>query len=325
MVRFLKLKSALCVLSCGVLVAACLLPAQAFADSTTGCDPIATGLWTGVSFISGMQFNCHGDPVTSANTGQSSSAPAVLSGKYVALGDSVAAGLGLPLDSTSPNNPGCGVSAQAYPADVAKSLSMPYQNVSCSGATAGDLVTDQSVSGSDTEIQPQLDTAFANGTPSLITITAGANDVYWSSFLHECYMSACGNSTDQAIFSGLQKVLSVKLAYALSDINSRSNGNPPPVIVTGYYQPLSSACAQTQSNVTSAEISWMTARTADLNKTISDVASNYSFVRFAPVDFSGHELCTNDPWVQGPSDAAPFHPTAQGQQAIANDVLAHMQ
>ena len=33
--------------------------------------------------------------------------------------------------------------------------------------------------------------------------------------------------------------------------------------------------------------------------------------------FAGHELCTADPYVQGPDDPAPLHPTATGELAIA--------
>jgi len=33
--------------------------------------------------------------------------------------------------------------------------------------------------------------------------------------------------------------------------------------------------------------------------------------------FTGHELCTADPYVQGPSDRAPLHPTATGELIIA--------
>ena len=34
-------------------------------------------------------------------------------------------------------------------------------------------------------------------------------------------------------------------------------------------------------------------------------------------DFTGHALCDPDPFVQGLSDPAPFHPTAAGELAIA--------
>jgi hypothetical protein len=36
-----------------------------------------------------------------------------------------------------------------------------------------------------------------------------------------------------------------------------------------------------------------------------------------PPSFTGHELCTADPYVQGPNDRAPLHPTAAGELAIA--------
>lgn len=324
MVRLFGFKRTLSITVAGVLAAASLLPAQAFAASTSGCNPITSGLWSGVSFVSGTQFDCHGNPVMGSSTDQNTVASTTMTGQYVALGDSVAAGLGLPLDSSDPNNPACGVSSRAYGAFVAASLQMPYQNFACSGATAGDLVTDQRVSGSGTEIQPQLDAAFANGTPSLISITAGANDVYWSTFLQQCYDSTCGGASDQVAASSLRNILSAKLAYVFSNINSRSGGSPPPVIITGYYQPLSSACAQSQTNLTANEINWIRSQTDALNQTISDAASNYTFVHFAPVDFSGHELCSNDPWVQGPNAAAPFHPTAAGQQAISNAILTSM-
>ena len=37
----------------------------------------------------------------------------------------------------------------------------------------------------------------------------------------------------------------------------------------------------------------------------------------ADPQYTGHELCTADPYVQGPDDPAPLHPTATGELAIA--------
>ena len=34
-------------------------------------------------------------------------------------------------------------------------------------------------------------------------------------------------------------------------------------------------------------------------------------------DFTGHGLCTEQPYVQGLGDAAPFHPNGTGQLVIA--------
>jgi lysophospholipase L1-like esterase len=74
------------------------------------------------------------------------------------------------------------------------------------------------------------------------------------------------------------------------------------------------------SAISPSEADWWRAQTVSLNKTVSDVVSNYTFAKFAPVDFSGHEFCTNTPWIQDLSATAPFHPTIEGQSAIAQAV-----
>lgn len=288
------------------------------------CDPIASGLWAGVNLILETNFGCKEKAANKNHTNQPSNTPnqppKPQPGRYVALGDSVAAGIGLS-SPTSGTDPACGVTNQAYPVRVAKQLNIPHQNLACSGATAGDLVSEQHLSGTARDIEPQLSRAFAGGKPSLITVTAGANDTQWDSFLRKCYASQCGTGADKAISTGLLTALELKLHYILNEISLRSNGQPPRVIFTGYYHPFAKACAQQQTSVTGDELSWLDSQTRSLNRTIQDVVSDYSFARYAPVSFGGHELCSGNPWVQGVNAPAPFHPTARGQQAIANAVL----
>jgi hypothetical protein len=45
-------------------------------------------------------------------------------------------------------------------------------------------------------------------------------------------------------------------------------------------------------------------------------AAEFGFTSVKP-DFTGHQLCTTQPYVQGLGDPAPFHPTANGQLEIA--------
>lgn len=259
---------------------------------------------------------------TGVAAARSNYAASPFQGKYIALGDSVAAGIGLdsPVDVT---DPACGVTNQAYPVFVAQGLHLAsYGTVACSGATAGDLVTEQHLSDTSRDIEPQLNRAFAGGTPSLMTITAGANDMHWTYFLRKCYVSSCGTKTDKAASKALATALRLKLEYALGSIQRRSNGQPPQVILTGYYKPLSKACTKQQNQVTSAELKWLNSQTDTLNSVISKaVRAHDSFAHYAAVSFSGHELCSKQPWVQGLQDAAPFHPTVAGQQAIAKSVL----
>lgn len=240
---------------------------------------------------------------------------------YVALGDSVAAGLGLaaPAGATESDTQ-CGRSSQAYAATVASRLKLSLTNVACSGATAGDLVTKQAVSGPN--ITAQLDTAFANGTPKLITITAGANDVHWDEFIRLCYATNCATKTNTTIANAYLSVLQVKLAYALASIQARSGANTlPRVILTGYYNPVSSKCVDAQQNITAGEITWISNRTSQLNQTIKQSVASYPFARFAAVSFADHDICSAQPWVQGLSDVAPLHPNAQGQKAISKAIV----
>jgi hypothetical protein len=49
---------------------------------------------------------------------------------------------------------------------------------------------------------------------------------------------------------------------------------------------------------------------------LADGAAQFDFSSPQP-DFTGHQLCTPQPYVQGLGAAAPFHPTVLGQLAIA--------
>lgn len=281
-------------------------------DTANGCGGIIlSGLWQGANLTVNSASLCAASADTTKNT--------LPGGQYIALGDSVAAGQGLvPADGSDPV---CDVSAGAYPSAVAASVGLPYSNFACSGATAGDLVSEQHLDNTGRDIEPQLDRAFADGTPRLITITAGANDLYWQYFVRQCYTDSCGSDADKAVIASLRSVLKLKLKYALQEIRSRSGGNPPRVVLTGYYQPLSSRCTSQISSLTRSEVNWFNQQISKLNSTIRSTTSGYSFARYASVSFSGHELCTTDPWVQGIDSPAPLHPTEAGQQAIAASVL----
>lgn len=286
---------------------------------SSGTD-IWCGLWAGATFNFSSNLNCSTNSTSSRTPSKTStSTPPTTKGAYAALGDSVAAGLGLPTSSSAtPNDFQCGRSTQGYPNRVANSLGMPLINASCSGATAGDLVTSQGVSGPN--LPAQLATAFASGTPKLISITAGANDAHWASFIRTCYTTNCNTTTTTTIADGYLALLRAKLTYALGDIYTRSGGNPPKVVVTGYYNPVSAGCATLQQNITPAEITWITNETNALNQTIRNSAAQYSFATYVPISFAGHDICTSNSWVQDFNDPAPFHPTAAGQAAIARAV-----
>jgi lysophospholipase L1-like esterase len=321
-----------------VIITVLAVPASARAQSTTSVSNrsvssvIISGLWQGVNldFSSSSSSSSNNSSTsshsTSSNTASrqpSSVTTPATSGSYAALGDSVAAGVGLPTVVTVPSAESrCGRTREAYPYEVAAATKLPLIHTACSGATAGDLFTKQR-SGSP-NLPPQLDAAFAKGTPRLITITAGANDAHWVQFLRTCYFTNCATQTQTVLANAYLVALQAKLLVAFPDISARSNGNPPKVLVTGYYNPVSSACPTVTQKITPDEVRWITAEVNSLNQTIQDVVSLFPYARFVPIDFTGHDACSPASWVQGQDDPQPFHPTVQGQHVIAQSVLGSM-
>jgi lysophospholipase L1-like esterase len=256
--------------------------------------------------------------------------------RYVALGDSVAAGLGLPLVAdASDEDTACGRSSAAYPEVIGErvnamlskaGIELDVENISCSGATTEHLTKAQPLS-TALAAEPQLDNAFTEGTPTFLTLTMGANDARWGQFVGACLSAAnCDTPENTATAQAYIDTMKTTLVQALDEIKARSDFIPPLTIVTGYYNPVSDRCAS--DNLTSGEIAWIGQEATALNKALEEATRQRTtgwFTHFAPVDFTGHDICSTDPWIQrpgAPNEPAPFHPTARGQQAIADAILA---
>lgn len=241
--------------------------------------------------------------------------------RYVAMGDSVAAGVGLtPLANPSNADGACGRSSQAYARYVAAAWGTTARTVACSGAEADNLYNTQTTNG--VTLAPQVDAAFAQGKPTVITLTVGANDIGWTNFIKKCYAYSCGSSVDDAAAKTLRGVLRAQLFKALWYINQKSNGQPPKVLLTGYYTPFSGKQCSDTVGLTNREKSWVNSQTAQLNQAIYSVTQWYGFTKYVPVSFAGHELCSSTSWIQGLQAATPFHPTLAGQKAIAGAVVS---
>lgn len=313
----------------GVLSAVAVSNAQ----SSQAERDIWSGLWSGANLSFGNSDSRptdsndiwrqpdSGQPPNSPPATASSQPTVSGNNRYVALGDSVAAGLGLPyLANATSQDQRCGRSSQAYAFEVGRLLNRPAELYACSGASAGDLYTRQWISNQNADIQ--LNQAFSNGTPGLISITVGANDLNWSQLIRRCYTGTCGTAAQTANLQDDLEDMQRYLGRAMSRIEQRSNGTPPRVIITGYYNPVSPQCTSLlPDRITSAEIDWVSRSATSLNQSLQQVASSYSFARFATVDFSGHDICSSEPWIQSLSDEAPIHPTAEGQVVIARAVV----
>jgi lysophospholipase L1-like esterase len=248
------------------------------------------------------------------------SAKKIFNGSYIAMGDSVSAGVGLLENSDSS---ACDRSNQSYPYVTANDLSYKLENLSCSGATlTSGILGSQEVN--DYQEKPELDALFSQSKPKLITITIGANDLHWIDLLGKCYDTECGTAEDKEMIS--QNIISVatNMNELLQKISAHYVQSPPLVIVTGYYQlyptTTKSSCSDL-SGIDATELSFMQQVITQMNETLQSSVKAYSFAKFVPVNFSGHELCTEDPWIQGLTDQEPFHPTAQGQKEYAKQII----
>ncbi|TPQ23319.1 SGNH/GDSL hydrolase family protein [Streptomyces sporangiiformans] len=104
-------------------------------------------------------------------------------GPYVALGDSYTAGPKIPDQTGKPA--GCDRSDRNYPALVSDGLGLAaadFRDVSCSGATIGDLLAPQST---DRGVNPAQLSAVSSAT-RLVTVGIGGNDIDFSSLITSC-------------------------------------------------------------------------------------------------------------------------------------------
>jgi hypothetical protein len=151
---------------------------------------------------------------------------------------------------------------------------------------------------------------------SVIIVSVGADDLNWAAMVRYCALTPrCDDRATAAYFQ--QQLASFSKNYL--DLLSRLAALPghPQVIINRYYDPFGaySGCL-TRVGFTTANLQTLTSRLDTLNAVLAKGAAQFKFSSPQP-DFTGHQLCTAQPYVQGLSAAAPFHPTVLGQLAIA--------
>jgi hypothetical protein len=203
---------------------------------------------------------------------------------------------------------------------------------------------------------------FDSHNPDVVTLTLGADDINFSDWVRKCYSPSSPCNTDvntQTIASELT-TQQLDLRTVLRELDRRAGiaGKTVTVVVTNYYNPFTPSytqCADTDASplqgnwpligISYDEQTWITSQLTTLNQNISNEVS-YAWandahlaMRLADVSaaLAGHQFCTPDPWVYGPSinypnfpgiqpgtNPAPFHVTPAGQMAIYNIVKAQL-
>jgi lysophospholipase L1-like esterase len=235
----------------------------------------------------------------------------------VVIGDSTAAGWGLPWGpNPTPEDEACGRSPESYAADLAAANQWNVLNLACGSATIENGLLGPEVLYNGEIAPPQLPQAETATHAKVIIVSVGADDLSWSVMTQLCVAStACDDKVSSAYFAQLLNTFTRNYYALLSDLEQLPSH--PAVLVNEYYSPFGAniGCLR-HYGMTKAKVNVLLARLDQLNTVLAQGAGLFGFGVAAP-RFTGHELCTADPWVQGPSDAAPLHPNAAGELAIA--------
>lgn len=236
-------------------------------------------------------------------------------GLLVGLGDSYISGEGLApyVAGTDTSTSRCHRSVQAFPRLVADQLQLDVRNLACSGAGVAALRTP--FGGQPAQLN---DTAV--GDADVVAVMIGGNDVRALNYIFD--------PSQAAGFSSVLTNFEPRLADALADIRRTATHPGARVIALSYPSllpglPLPAGCP---FDVDAGRL--LDEGAAALAATIERAATSAS-VEFINLEaaFAGHELCTTEPWVNPftlTNLTASLHPTAAGQQRLADLVAAEL-
>lgn len=251
---------------------------------------------------------------------------------YVALGDSYAAGPGIPPQRPG-SVPGCARSASNYPSVLATTLKLTeteFVDVSCSGAVTDDMTVAQQVPGGANP--PQFD-ALRPGV-RLVSVSIGGNDIGFADIVVTCARLSARNPLGapcrQDATSGgsdryAERILAAapKVAAVLDGIHERSPGAL--VVLVGYLRilPPAGGCWPAVP-VARGDVPYLDGLQQQLTSMLATQAKEHSalFVD-AYAASTGRDACEprDRRWVEGlvpANPAAPVHPNAAGMRAVAD-------
>lgn len=253
------------------------------------------------------------DPVTARIRPAGPPLPRV---QAVVIGDSTAAGAGLPtVPRAGRTARDCGRSADSYASVLAAANDWQVLNLACDSATIRQGLLGPQLRGGR-QLPPQLSMAERAQHASVIIVSVGADDLNWSAMLAYCAAAPrCDDKATAAYFQ--QQLASFSKAYLQLLSQLATLPGHPRVIINRYYDPFGTqtGCLATVG-LDAAKLRILHSRLATLNTVLARGAAQFGFASPQP-DFTGHQLCSLQPYVQGLRAPAPFHPTALGQLAIA--------
>jgi hypothetical protein len=234
----------------------------------------------------------------------------------VVIGDSTAAGAGNPpIVHATPEDTACRRSQDSYAADIAAVNNSTVVNLACTNASIEEgLFGPEAING--VLVPSQLARLEAMTGVKTVIVSIGANEMHWTQLMELCLVSPqCNDSASAAWFAQALDNFTIDY-YDLLQRLATLPGSPR-VIVNEYYDPLPAQPVCTgEPEITASKAMVLLSRLTTFNTVLADGAASFGFEAVDP-SFAGHELCTQQSFVQGLDDAAPLHPNAAGEIAIA--------
>jgi lysophospholipase L1-like esterase len=248
----------------------------------------------------------------------------------LALGDSYSSGEGVPPfdQGTDTRTNRCHRSQGAWPILAATDLALPAVSRACSGAETS-------------EIEDQL--APIAPAPSIVTLTAGGNDVHFRDVLTTCVLrlQSCDRYYTRRGIDRVEDDIH-DVENALIQLYSRvaAVARDARIVVVGYPRIFPHPVRSGKGNcgaaflISAGEADYLNEKTDSLNRAIRRATARAG-VEFVDVSeaFRGHELrCGRKSWVHRLEllrkrrlvAKASFHPDARGHRRIAELVVAHV-
>jgi lysophospholipase L1-like esterase len=222
---------------------------------------------------------------------------------YTVMGDSYSAGSGAGNNTEAPP---CFQSSNGYGNDVAAMTGATLTNIACAGFTTTQVTTYE---------VPQLP-----ATTKLITLTAGGNDVAWTTAGGTCLLptstaAACKAAVANSVY--LMTKVPKNATAMLKAIKAKAPRAK--ILYLGYprlFEPKNmSAPTFTATQVAGAKLLNGAAGLLNGDLALTALSNGVTFVPVA-YRFAGHGMPSADPWLNYPAPFGtnnfPFHPNAAG-------------
>lgn len=253
-----------------------------------------------------------------------------MGGRYVAIGSSMAAGPGIrPKAADAPA--GAGRSAINYPHLVAERLSYDLVDVTFSGATTANVLSEPQ-RGSP----PQIDAL--DGTESLVTVTIGGNDAGYVPMLYAAGLPRWTRSVP-VLGAALRRLLDpdereaalALVGGALEAVGGEVRRRAPSARVLFVdYLTLLPPRGTPAGRLPAADVE-MGRRVAETLERLTAAAAEATGceVVHAAAASRDHHPWSTHPWTTGfgvplPRRAAPLHPNAAGMRAVADLIVGQL-